>query len=134
MFKYGKRSLKYLSTVRKDLQDVAHYVIGFQVYDLAIICGHRTEGAQLEAFMQGNSSVLWPKSMHNSRPSKALDFAPWIDGSIPWNDEAAFILIGGLFLAAGAELGTPVVYGGDWDEDGSTTDQSLMDWGHIQVK
>ena len=24
-------------------------------------------------------------------------------------------------------------YGGDWDTDGSTKDQSLMDWGHVEI-
>ena len=42
-------------------------------------------------------------------------------------------MIGGMFLVAGQILKIPVRYGGDWDRDGGTKDQSLMDWGHIEL-
>jgi hypothetical protein len=51
---------------------------------------------------------------------------------IPWQDTHAFAVLGGLMIAAGEILEVPLVYGGDWDMDGLTTDQSLMDWGHCQ--
>ena len=105
----------------------------WQVYDFTIVWGHRNKAAQEQAFLSGNSGKRWPDSRHNSTPSTALDFAPWVDGGIPWNDTHAFAVIGGMFIAAGADLGTPIIYGGDWDMDGLTTDQRLMDWGHVQL-
>ena len=91
------------------------------------------------------SRVMWPDSNHNAINSEgqpestALDFAPWLrlpNGKmgIPWEDTHAFAILGGLFIAAGHFLGTPITYGGDWDSDGSTEDQTLMDWGHIELK
>ena len=53
---------------------------------------------------------------------------------IPWNDTHAFAVLGGMMIAAGESLDVPIVYGGDWDMDGTTTDQRLMDWGHIQKR
>lgn len=138
MYAFGERSKSILLTCRPDLVTVAQYVMDLQIMDFAIICGHRDEEAQLEAYMTGKSKVLWPKSKHNMTLSNAFDFAPWVrlpDGKmgIPWEDTESFAMLGGMFLAAGAILKKPVRYGGDWDGDGSTRDQSLMDWGHIEV-
>lgn len=110
-------------------------VMAWQIYDFSIIWGFRGEEAQNQAFLEGNSTKQWPDSFHNQTPSPALDFAPYIKGiGVPWKDTHAFAVIGGLFIAAGAILKTPVVYGGDWDMDGETTDQRLKDWGHVELK
>ncbi len=141
---YGSRSLDNLATVHPDLRDVAHIVMGYQVFDLTILWGWRGEEDQTQAFLLGNSTVEWPDSKHNvldleGRPrSEALDFAPWIrlqSGrmGIPWNDTHAFAVLGGMFIAAGASVDVALRYGGDWNMNGSTKDQTLMDWGHIEV-
>jgi len=144
MYSYGTRSTTMLSTVHPDLRAVAHKVMSWQVFDLAIICGYRGKEAQLRAFMLGNSTKKFPFSTHNTVDennmpcSNALDFAPWVylpsgKWGIPWNDTHAFAVLGGMFVAAGAALDTPIVYGGDWDMDGNTKDQTLMDWGHAEI-
>ena len=71
-------------------------------------------------------------------PSNALDFTPWgrlKDGRMgpPWDDTHSFAMLGGLFLAAGKIRSVGLRYGGDWDGDGSTQDQTLMDWGHVEL-
>lgn len=132
-FQYGAKSQAKLDTLDDDLRAVAELVMSWQIYDLTIVWGHRGEEAQEDAFRSGNSSKRWPESKHNELPSRALDFAPWVDGSIPWKDTHAFAVLGGLFIAAGAVLGIPIRYGGDWDMDGETTDQRLMDWGHVEL-
>ena len=109
--------------------------LSWGIYDFSIVWGFRNEDAQTQAFRSGNSSKRWPDSLHNRSPSPAFDFAPFIKGvGIPWKDTHAFAVIGGLLLAAGAGLGVQLIYGGDWDMDGQTTDQRLMDWGHIQLR
>jgi len=144
MYAFGTRSASRLSTVREDLQRVAYSVMNMQIYDFAIICGYRGKEAQLQAFMLGNSTKKYPFSQHNttdldSMPkSNAFDFAPWCmlpsgKMGIPWKDTHAFAVLGGMFIQAGASLDIPVIYGGDWDMDGKTTDQILMDWGHIEI-
>ncbi len=138
-YTFGRRSTNHLLTVREDLRAVAIYVMKQQVYDFAIICGQRLKEEQERAFMLGNSKVHWPDSAHNTLPlSDALDFGPWCmlpNGlmGIPWDDTHAFAVLGGMFIAAGAALSTPIRYGGDWDMDGHTTDQILMDWGHVEI-
>ena len=138
MYEFGNRSKSHLLTCRSDIVAVAQYVMDQQIVDFAIICGHRDEEAQTEAFMLGNSKLKWPESSHNMSPSNALDFAPWLrlpSGKlgIPWNDTHAFALLGGMFILAGRILGTRIRYGGDWNMNGNTQDQTLMDWGHIEV-
>lgn len=144
MYNYGAASLAKLDTVRPNLVEVAHYVISLQVFDLTIVWGWRGEDVQNQAFLSGASTKRWPDSEHNiigldGKPlSNAIDFAPWCllpSGlyGIPWKDTHAFAVLGGMFIAGGITLNTPVIYGGDWDMDGTTTDQRLMDWGHVEV-
>jgi hypothetical protein len=45
--------------------------------DFKILCGHREEKEQNEAFNKGNSKLKWPQSKHNSLPSLAVDIAPF---------------------------------------------------------
>lgn len=143
-YSFGTRSTNALLTVREDLRAVAYEAMKLQVYDFAIICGWRSEEDQTTAYMTGASRVRWPDSQHNTTDgqgnprSNAFDFAPWCrleSGTmgIPWMDTHAFAVLGGIFVAIGSYMGIPIRYGGDWDMDGLSTDQSLMDWGHVEV-
>lgn len=134
-FSFGVGSEKHLATCDERMIQVARLVMSWQIYDFSIVWGFRGEDDQNQAFHDGNSGKEWPDSLHNREPSPALDFAPYINGiGIPWKDTHAFAVIGGLFIAAGVILGYDIVYGGDWDMDGQTTDQRLQDWGHVQLR
>jgi hypothetical protein len=139
MYGFGRSSNAKLETCHPDLKAVANKVMTWQVYDFTIVWGWRGEKDQNQAFLTNASGKRWPESKHNiidinGKPqSIALDFAPWVNNGIPWKDEHAFAVLGGMFIAAGAELKLPVRYGGDWDMDGETTDQRLMDWGHVEL-
>ncbi len=143
MFIYGKGSQAKLATVHHELREVFELALSWQIYDIAIIHGWRGEEIQTQAFLEGNSDKEWPNSKHNfldenDEPlSVAVDYGPWcmlpsgIMG-IPWKDTHAFAVIGGILLAASHQLHYNMRYGGDWDMDGLTTDQNLMDWGHLE--
>lgn len=143
MFRFGTRSNQRLLTVCMDLQLVANAVMDLQVYDFTIVTGWRSEEEQMQAYLTGVSEKKWPDSKHNKMVqdiplSDALDFAPWCilpsgKWGIPWNDTYAFAILGGMFISIGVSLGVQIRYGGDWDMDGLTTDQLLMDWGHVEV-
>jgi len=78
---FGKTSRKRLATCHEDLQLVFNEVI--KHFDCTIVCGHRGEADQNDAFERGNSKLRFPQSKHNQWPSLAVDAVPW---PINWDD------------------------------------------------
>lgn len=144
MWGYGSGSQGKLDTVHPELNHIFQVYRERQFFEITIIHGWRGEEIQNQAFQEGNSTKQWPDSKHNivdvnGNPlSDAVDFGPWCyvpklgRKGVPWDDTHAFAIIGGILLAIANELSYNMVYGGDWDMDGQTTDQTLMDWGHIE--
>lgn len=138
-YRFGIRSRANLETCHLHLQDICEASIKVTPVDFAIICGHRGEEAQMAAFTSGLSKVAWPDSEHNHTElgepnSRAIDFVPYRAGHpVDWQDTHAFAVVAGVLMAKAIELGHPLIWGGDWDSDGSTRDQSFMDWGHVEL-
>jgi peptidoglycan L-alanyl-D-glutamate endopeptidase CwlK len=141
---YGHRSMNKLATCHPMLEKIALHALELCPYDITIVHGWRGEDVQNALLASNASTKGWPDSKHNaiggdgSGQSEAIDFAPWVDGGIPWNDTHIFAVVAGSFFAAGYDLdirvqGRALRWGGDWDSDGSTKDQKLMDWGHIEI-
>jgi peptidoglycan L-alanyl-D-glutamate endopeptidase CwlK len=143
IYEYGRKSKAKLLTCHPVLAMIADDVLELTPYDITIIHGLRGEDVQNALFDSNVSHKRYPHSRHNKTNdnrvadpysmSDALDFAPYVDGKIYWNDTHIFALIAGLFIAAAHKRGYTLRYGGDWDSDGKTTDQTLMDWGHIEI-
>ncbi len=151
-YRFGKGSSKKLLTCDPRLADLCVLALQFSPYDFTIVHGWRGEDVQNALFDSRASMKRWPESKHNAmkykyeadgkqivnyedpKPySEAIDFAPWVKGSIPWDDTHIFAIIAGCFHAAADDLELMIRYGGDWDSDGSTKDQTLMDWGHVEI-
>jgi peptidoglycan L-alanyl-D-glutamate endopeptidase CwlK len=138
-FQYGTVSLKRLETCHTALMYVAVDALKLSPYDITIVHGWRGEDIQNALFDSNASGKRWPDSKHNNlggdgqSQSEAIDFAPWVGGSVPWDDTHIFAVIAGSFFAAAADHGVILRWGGDWDGDGSTKDQKLMDWGHVEI-
>lgn len=77
----------------------------------ALYAQGRTKAGQVVTNAKGGESI------HNYRC--ALDFAPVVNGVIPWNDKALFIKIGQVGKSVGFE------WGGDWT--------SFLDLPHLQM-
>ena len=137
----GEASLAKLHTCAPALINVARRAIGASPVDFTIVWGYRGEAEQNALEASGASHKRYPESKHNREArgepeSWALDFAPWVDGRIYWEDTHMFAVVAGVFMAVAAlRPGPPIElrWGGDWDSDGKTTDQTLMDWGHIEL-
>lgn len=127
---FGTRSESRLATLDSELVEVLRDAI--KTYDFTIVCGHRDEAAQNEAFATGASKKRWPESMHNWLPSKAVDVAPWSNG-IDWKDHLAFARLFGIIEECANRRGVRVRWGGDWDSDGESNDQTFMDIGHLEI-
>ena len=148
-FVYGHSSQSRLSTCHPLLQDTAQRALRLSPVDIAIVWGWRDAETQESLYRMKASKVQWPNSKHNHTTnghacSLALDFAPYVNRRIDWNDTHAFALVAGVFFAAwGSPFGARrkdadgqqwgLRWGGDWDRDGQTTDQTFMDWGHIEM-
>jgi peptidoglycan L-alanyl-D-glutamate endopeptidase CwlK len=138
-FRFGKRSSDKLATCHPTLVAIAQRALETSPYDFSIIHGWRGEDVQNGLFDSNASTKRWPDSMHNhtdpeGRPlSLAIDFAPYINGKIPWNETHIFAVIAGLLFAAAQSLGAQLRWGGDWDTDGNTREHKLQDWGHMEI-
>jgi len=102
------------------------------VADCTIIEGHRDQATQDEMVRQGRSQLAWPNSKHNTKPSRAVDVAPFFAG-IPWEDQRAFDHFAGIVMGVAADEGVALRWGGDWDGDFDFKDQEFMDLGHFEL-
>lgn len=128
MPKFSESSEAKLDTCHYDLRKVFYVVV--QKYDCSILVGHRTEAEQNEAFGKGNSQVKWPDSKHNSKPSRAVDVAPY---PIDWKDRYRFAHFAGYVQGTAQMLGVGLRWGGDWDRDNDFTDQTFDDLVHFEL-
>ena len=90
MPRFSKISKERLETCHPDIQAVCNELI--KQYDFSVLCGHRGEKEQNQAYRKGTSQVKYPNSAHNKKPSMAVDLAPY-KSTIPhidWEDISAF--------------------------------------------
>lgn len=118
---FGKTSTKRLQECHPDLILLFNIVI--MITDCTIICGHRTEEEQQKAFDNGNSTVQFPNSRHNSEPAMAIDVAPW---PLDWNDIEGFKELSKTVKDCAELLNIDIQCGGDWI--------NFKDYPHYQLK
>ena len=132
MYRFGRRSLDNLLTCDNRIIEILRAAI--EQVDFTVLAGHRDEDAQMRAYNEGKSTKPWPKSKHNSFPSKAVDVAPW---PIDWNDRERFAHLAGIITATARQLGYKLRWGGDWDMDGNMNyrdpDNSWDDLPHFEI-
>lgn len=130
MPKFSKTSMNRLETCHEDIQKVFLHVISH--YNCTIVQGHRDKKTQNKYYTEGKSKLQWPNSKHNTKPSRAVDVAPYIDGKISWNKEQCYAF-GGFVLGVAAMMGIKLRWGADWDGDKNINDQSFNDLVHFEL-
>jgi len=120
---FSKQSIEKLKSCHQDLQDVLTEAV--KLTDFTVLCGHRGEKEQNQAFENGTSKLRYPNSRHNKVPSEAVDCAPW---PVSWEvkDEHRFYFMAGIILAVANYLGKQIVWGGSW--------QGFKDLPHFELK
>lgn len=98
--------------------------------DFSVLCGHRGQTEQAEAFQTGMSTVEWPKSKHNALPSRAVDLAPY---PLDWSDTARFARLAGYVQAVADEMSIRIRWLGDPDGDGRIKGQRFTDMPHFEL-
>jgi peptidoglycan L-alanyl-D-glutamate endopeptidase CwlK len=130
MYKFGKRS-------RERLKGVDHRIIMIldeliKIMDVTIIEGLRSAKRQEQLLKKGATKVKYSKHMEG----KAVDLAPYdptVKGKIDWNDRDTFYYMGGMIRGIAKQLEINVRYGGDWDGDGNTKNNSFDDLVHFEL-
>ena len=100
MREFGKTSKKRLATCHEDLQRLFNEVI--KRVDCTVLCGHRGELEQNQAFKDGKSKVKYPDSKHNTFPSLAVDVGPW---PLYWYDLKSFDNLAKIVYEVAKEMG-----------------------------
>ena len=100
-------------------------------FDCTIVCGHRGEEDQNEAYKRGNSKVKYPHGRHNANPSRAVDVAPY---PIDWTDRDRFNYFAGYVKGVASQMGLNIIWGGDWDNDTDLKDNGFDDLVHFELK
>jgi len=133
MPRFGTRSRERLETCDERLIVLLEVIVVH--YDCTIICGHRGEDSQNQAFRDGFSHKRWPDSKHNRLPSIAVDVAPWFETEphIRWNDGDSFRVFGGFVMGVASQIGTRLRWGHDWDGDWDLDDQTFYDAPHFEL-
>lgn len=111
-------SKKRLSDCHPDLQRLIAEVV--KLTPCAVICGHRGEREQNEAFNKGVSKAKFGQSLHNSLPSLAVDVVPQ---PLDWNDIPTFEKLGSLIMQKATELNIKIRWGKHF--------KGLVDYPHL---
>lgn len=82
-----------------------------KLLELTILCTHRGEAEQRQAKRDGNSTLDWPNSKHNTLPSNATDASLW---PIDWKDHERFFIMAGYLLAVADFLKIDINVGALW--------------------
>ena len=129
MPRFSTRSKSRLNTCDEKLVELFKEVV--KGFDCTIIEGHRGQKKQDEAYNKGNSKVKFPNGKHNKSPSLAVDVAPY---PIDWRDRDRFHYFAGYVLGIASQMGIKIRWGGDWDMDTQTKDNSFDDLVHFEIK
>jgi len=124
MAKFGKKSRSRLKGVDTKLINVLNELI--KIMDVTIIEGLRSEQRQNKLLEEGKTKTKFSKHIEG----KAVDLAPY---PIDWNDRDRFHYMGGMIRGIAKQLNTKVRWGGDWDSDGETKDNSFDDLVHVEL-
>lgn len=128
-FALGLTSLKRLEGVHPDLIRVVVRAIQLTPIDFTVIEGVRSWERQRELYAQGKSKVLNSKHL----TGHAVDLAPWVRGAIPWDDWSAFDQVATAMLQAAEQLGVAIRWGGDWNQNGRSDDETFLDGPHFEL-
>lgn len=127
MPKFSLRSKERLATCHKDIRTVLNHLIEY--IDFSVICGHRGKADQNKAYAEGTSKLEYPKSAHNSLPSRAVDIVPY---PLDWNDIGEFKRLNGAFTVVAeylyntGQIKSKFEWGGSW--------KKLKDYPHYEIK
>lgn len=135
MFNFSRRSMDQLNTVDPRLKKLAIRVLSVSPIDFTIVQGKRTLSESQQNVKNGTSFLKDPsKSKHIT--GEAIDFAPYVNGTIDWNNLDNFWTIARLFKQEAEKMGINIRLGADWNGSGDYRDEikrGTFDGGHVEL-
>ena len=128
MAKFSKRSRDRLNTCDERLLKVFNEVV--KKFDCTILEGYRDERSQDKFFKEGKTKVRYPMGRHNTKPSRAVDVAPY---PVDWSDRERFTLFAGYVLGMARRMGYTLRWGGDWNMNFRVNDNKFDDFPHFEL-
>lgn len=126
--KFGPKSQACLAQAHPLFTLVFNQVV--EIKNCTLIQSVRGESGQKKAILDGTTTLPWPDSLHNKIPAMAVDVQPW---PFRETDHTDIHRLAGVILAVSKSMGIPLTWGGDWDGDGDTKDQKLVDLFHWEL-
>lgn len=127
-FSFSRRSERKLAFAHSDLQRLAREAI--KVVDFSVLWTWRSDDLQEDLFDLGLTKKKGGKSKHNKKPSDAMDLAPF---PIDWVDRERFCYFAGILKGIAAQMEIKIRWGGDWDQDNKTLDETFSDMCHFEL-
>ncbi len=128
MPQFSEQSRARLQTCHIDLQRLFGAVV--KHFDCTVLCGYRGQAEQNESYQRGRSRLKYPHSLHNQKPSLAIDVAPY---PLDWKDRERFCLFAGYVLGAADRMGISIRWGGDWNKNMLVGDNRFDDLPHFEL-
>lgn len=136
-FLFGTQSKEQLATCDEKLVRVATRALEMGIIDFRVLQGARTDNQQDRLFFEGKTKVRAGQSKHNvglksgREVSHAIDVVPVTP--VQWEDLERFAVLAGVFFASAKLEGVELRWGGDWDGDTQTKDETFRDSGHFEL-
>lgn len=135
MYLFSQTSKNKLATCHQDLQTLFNEVIKY--VDCTVVCGYRTKAEQEKAKADGFSKVGYPGT-HSTKPSIAVDVAPFEYGAIDWTKTQSAYFSGRVMgiadrLFAEGKIKHRIRPGVDWDGDNDVDDTTFWDGAHFEL-
>ena len=104
-------------------------------FDCTILCGHRSQLEQDEAYHRGLSQLTFPNSKHNVNPSKAVDVVPYFSQKphIRWDDLQSFCFFAGAVLGIASQKGIHIRWGGNFNMSDDIHSNKFVDMPHFEL-
>jgi peptidoglycan L-alanyl-D-glutamate endopeptidase CwlK len=136
MPKFSKTSKENLYSCDRDLQILFEKVV--ESFDCTILEGHRSIEKQQKLYNKGKSQIdgINKKSMHNYKPSRAVDV---ISYPINWDDINTHYYFAGYVKGIAQQLYEQgkmrykIRNGADWNMNNNIHDQSFNDLVHFEL-
>lgn len=122
------RSIERLKCVDRRLAAVTRRAAEISTVDFQVTEGVRSLARQRELVARGASKTL--RSRHIT--GHAVDVVAYVGSRISW-EAPLYFAIRDAFVSAAHELGVTIRWGGDWDGDGISSDESFFDSPHFEL-